>query len=211
MNDSSLPPSISTLRPESRREIEEIARRQDAELRSNPRQYDPNVPMNRPYGEADVSSNRVSIPRAPAPTEVRPIKPIPLPEEFEPLGPRIFEPQRKYWSAAATCHTKLYFQDAVLERYGQSVEQAMGPAGRCFSYPLDDPRQSTQRMQLLQPLYSTGMFALQLAAWPYNLIVDPPGEAEYDLGYYRPGDPIPPDSYFLPHHGVGPPLHGKRY
>jgi hypothetical protein len=106
----------------------------------------------------------------------------------------------------------LYFQDAVLERYGQSVEQALGPhAGRFASYPLDDPTQTTQRNQLLQPLYSTGMFALQIAAWPYNLLMDPPWEPHYDLGYYRPGDPIPPDTYYLPKTGLGPPLHGGHY
>ena len=57
----------------------------------------------------------------------------------------------------------LYFQDAVLERYGQGVEQAIGPAGRFFSYPLDDPRQSNQRNQLLQPMYSAGLFISQIA------------------------------------------------
>jgi hypothetical protein len=105
----------------------------------------------------------------------------------------------------------LYFQDAALERYGHSVEQFFGPAGRYFTYPVDDPTQSTQRNQILQPVFSAGLFAFQIAALPYNLIVDPPWEAEYDLGYYRPGDQIPTDVYYLPLHGVGPPLKGKRY
>jgi hypothetical protein len=105
----------------------------------------------------------------------------------------------------------LYFQDAVLERYGQSAEQALGPIGRFFSYPLDDPRQSNQRNQILQPFYSIGLFGLQVGLLPYNLFVDPPWEAEYDLGYYRPGDRIPTDSTYLPLHGVGPALRGRQY
>ena len=105
----------------------------------------------------------------------------------------------------------LYFQDAALERYGHTAEQFFGPAGRFLSYPLDDPTQSTQRNQMLQPVLSVGLFAAQIVALPYNLIVDPPWEAEYDLGYYRPGDRIPTDVYYLPLHGVGPPLKGSNY
>jgi hypothetical protein len=105
----------------------------------------------------------------------------------------------------------LYFQDPVLERYGHSVEQFVGPLGRYLTYPVDDPTQSTQRNQIVQPFFSAGLFALQIAAWPYNLIMDPPWEAQYDLGYYRPGDNIPNDTYWLPLHGYGPPLHGSNY
>ena len=136
---------------------------------------------------------------------------IPVPEEFTPLPPRQWEGNRKYWVAAATCHMPLYFQDAVLERYGQGVEQAIGPNGRYFSYPLDDPRQTNQRNQLLQPMFSAGLFISQLALLPYNMVMDPPWEAEYDLGYYRPGDKIPADTYYLPKTGVGPALRGPRY
>ena len=47
---------------------------------------------------------------------------------------------------------------------------------------------------------------------PYNLIMDPPWEAEYDLGYYRPGDKHPrPTPIYLPTTGIGPPLRGRRY
>jgi hypothetical protein len=53
--------------------------------------------------------------------------------------------------------------------------------------------------------------AAQVALWPWNLVMDPPWEAEYDLGYYRPGDRVPTDVYYLPYTGVGPPLHGKNY
>jgi hypothetical protein len=207
----------SSLSPDSLRDIEEIARLQDDAARRNP------LPMNglqttQPSasasggGGADPSAiSRLELPRAPSPTEPRPIRVIPVPEEFVPLPPRQWEANRKYWAAAATCHMPLYFQDATLERYGQGVEQALGPAGRFFSYPLDDPRQSNQRNQLLQPMYSAGLFISQIALLPYNLIMDPPWEAEYDLGYYRPGDRIPADTYYLPRTGIGPPLRGRAY
>lgn len=199
------------LRPDSLREVEEIALRQEAEQRANPRIYDSTGRNRQANTDLNPAAGRADVPRAPSPTEARPIKPIPVPEEFVPMEKRVFAPSRKYWAAPAVCHTPLYFQDAVLERYGQSVEQAAGPAGRYLSYPLDDPRESTQRMQLLQPFYSAGMFALQIAALPYNLLMDPPWEAQYDLGFHRPGDPIPPDSFYLPKTGLGPPLRGDRY
>jgi hypothetical protein len=193
------------------REVEEVARRQDEAAR----QARPGQPDTSGLGltpaELDVTAGRLELPRAPSPTEARPIRAIPIPEEFIPLEPRNWSPSRKVWAAAATCHTPLYFQDAVLERYGQSAEQALGPVGRCFSYPLDNPTQSNQRNQILQPFYSIGLFALQVGLLPYNLVVDPPWEAEYDLGYYRPGDRIPPDTTYLPLRGVGPPLHGSQY
>ena len=128
-----------------------------------------------------------------------------------PLPKREWEPNRKYWAAAATCHLPLYFQDASLERYGYSMEQRFGPAGRFLSYPIDDPRQSKQRNQLIQPMFSAALFAFQIGMLPYNLLMDPPWEAEYDLGYYRPGDRVPTDVYYLPLTGVGPPFRGKNY
>ena len=196
-------------RPETLREVEEMARRQDEEYRRNPPAYrDLNAPLSDTEGlDFNLGSEvtgRVTLPRPPSPTEPRPIKPIPVPSDFVPLEARNFQPNRKLWAAAAPCHGPLYFQDAVLERYGQNVEQALGPHyGRFASYPLDDPRQSIQRNQLLQPFYSTGIFALQIAALPYNLVAHPPWRGEYDLGYYRPGDPTPPDLTYLPLRGVG--------
>lgn len=209
-------PSEAGLRPESLREVEEMARVQEENLRRNP----PPMPLGSQTsvggsaagGSGDLgATSRLQLPRAPSPTEARPIRVIPVPDQFVPLPPRQWEPNRKYWAAAATCHMPLYFQDAVLERYGQGVEQSFGEHGRYFSYPLDDPRQSNQRNQLLQPLYSSGMFITQIALLPYNMIMDPPWEAQYDLGYYRPGDRVPPDTYYLPKTGIGPPLHGRRY
>jgi hypothetical protein len=151
------------------------------------------------------------LPRPPSSTEARPLRRIPVPEEFVPLAKREWEPYKKYWAAPATCHMPLYFQDVALERYGNSVETYFGAGGRFLTYPVDDPKQSKQRNQILQPFFSAGLFAFQVIALPYNIAVDPPWEAEYDLGYYRPGDRMPRGTYYLPLTGVGPPLHGRRY
>ena len=105
----------------------------------------------------------------------------------------------------------LYFQDPMLERYGHSVGNYFGPLGRYMAYPVDKHTQTTQRNQIAQPFVSIGLFATQILALPYNMIMDPPWEAQYDLGYWRPGDKIPTDMYYLPTHGTGPPLRGKNY
>ena len=208
--DRPTPPS--TLKPELQREVERIARRQEEEMRRQAQ--NPSQPVNPPRDTmaSDLrTQTQMDISRAPSPAEARPIKAIPVPEDWVALAPRNWAPQRKYWAAAATCHLPLYFQDPVLERYGHSVEQFVGPIGRFLTYPVDDPTQSTQRNQMLQPWFSAGLMGLQIIAWPYNLIMDPPWEAQYDLGYYRPGDNIPTDTYWLPLHGYGPPLRGSNY
>jgi hypothetical protein len=206
--------SVSGLAPELQRRVEEVARRQEQDdllrLQAPSRPQPENLP--RETAPADLrTQTQLDISRAPSPAEARPIKAIPVPEDWVPLAARSWEPQRKYWAAAATCHLPLYFQDPVLERYGHSVEQFVGPVGRYLAYPVDDPTQSTQRNQIVQPFFSAGLFALQIIAWPYNLVMDPPWEAQYDLGYYRPGDMIPIDTYWLPLHGYGPPLRGNSY
>jgi hypothetical protein len=208
--DRPTPPT--TLRPDLMREVEMIARNQEDEMRrkaQNPQQQ-PALPRDTMASDLRTQT-QLDISRAPSPAEARPIKAIPVPEDWVPLRPRNWTPQRKYWAAAATCHLPLYFQDPVLERYGHSVEQFVGPIGRFLTYPVDDPTQSTQRNQMLQPFFSAGLMGLQIVAWPYNLIMDPPWEAQYDLGYYRPGDSIPTDTYWLPLHGYGPPLRGSNY
>lgn len=207
-------PRIQLHRPEAMREVEEIARRMNEEALRNPVVYPPPGQNEPEFGAQRLGSERNTalVPRAPSPTEARPIRAIPVPDAFVPLEERRFAPYRKYFAASANCNMPLYFQDAAVERYGQSVEQALGPHwGRFFSYPLDDPRQTTQRNQLLQPFYSTGLFALQIAALPYHMLVDPPWEAQYDLGFHRPGDPTPPDLIYWPKRGIGPPGHGRRY
>lgn len=209
--DRANPPS--TLRPDLQREIEQIARAQEDEMRRQAQAQPPPAPAAPPEStSSDLrTQTQLDISRAPSPAEARPIKAIPVPEDWVPLPPRSWSPQRKYWAAAATCHLPLYFQDPVLERYGHSVEQFVGPLGRFLTYPVDDPTQSTQRNQMLQPWFSAGLMGLQIITWPYNLIMDPPWEAQYDLGYYRPGDNIPTDTYWLPLHGYGPPLRGSNY
>ena len=202
----------STLKPELQREVERIARNQEDEMRRQAQNPPQAVNPPRDTMASDLrTQTQMDISRAPSPAEARPIKAIPVPEDWVPLAPRNWAPQRKYWAAAATCHLPLYFQDPVLERYGHSVEQFVGPIGRFLTYPVDDPTQSTQRNQMLQPFFSAGLMGLQIIAWPYNLIMDPPWEAQYDLGYYRPGDNIPTDTYWLPLHGYGPPLRGSNY
>jgi hypothetical protein len=208
--DRPTPPS--TLKPELQREVERIARNQEEEMRRQAQNPPQAVSPSRDSVASDLrTQTQMDISRAPSPAEARPIKAIPVPEDWVPLAPRNWAPQRKYWTAAATCHLPLYFQDPVLERYGHSVEQFVGPLGRFLTYPVDDPKQSTQRNQMLQPWFSAGLMGLQIIAWPYNLIMDPPWEAQYDLGYYRPGDNIPTDTYWLPLHGYGPPLRGSNY
>jgi hypothetical protein len=206
---------ISTLNADLRRKVEEVARNQEREdelrLHAQQNRIQPDTPPRDNSSSTLQTQTQLDISRAPSPAEARPIKAIPVPEDWVPLAARSWSPQRKYWAAAATCHLPLYFQDPVLERYGHPVEQFVGPVGRFLSYPVDDPKQSTQRNQIVQPWFSAGLFALQIAAWPYNAIMDPPWEAQYDLGYYRPGDVIPVDTYWLPLHGYGPPLRGDRY
>jgi hypothetical protein len=203
-------PPRSSLSPELRREVERIAQMQEeAAQRNQANQAASSLPPG--LMTEDQPMTRLELPRAPSPTEARPLRAIPVPEEFVPLAPRQWGPTRKYWAAAATCHAPLYFQDAMLERYGHSAEQFFGRGGRFLTYPLDDPTQSNQRNQIIQPFFSAGLFALQIAMLPYNAIMDAPWEAEYDLGYWRPGDRIPPDLIYVPPTGVGPPLRGANY
>ena len=207
------------LRPEDERQISDAIARLEREEASRVEVQRGGV-SNQPAADvpprAGSTSNlqtqtQYDIARAPSPAEARPIKAIPVPEDWVPLAPRNWTPQRKYWAAAATCHYTLYFQDPMLERYGHNVEQFFGPIGNYLSYPVNDPRQSTQRNQLIQPFFSMGLFAFQVGVWPYTAIMDPPWEAQYDLGYYRPGDVVPVNVIWIPLHGYGPPLHGSSY
>ncbi|MGZ3316164.1 MAG: hypothetical protein ACXWPK_02045 [Isosphaeraceae bacterium] len=207
----------STLRPDLQRRVDEIARMQEEELTR--KQTRPVADSQPPVAGAPESitdlrtqtQTQVDISRAPSPAEARPIRAIPVPEDWVPLGRREWSAQRKYWAAAATCHMPLYFQDPMLERYGHSVEQYFGPLGRYMAYPVDHHTETTQRNQMVQPFFSVGLFAWQIITLPYALVVDPPWEAQYDLGYWRPGDKIPTDLYYQPLHGTGPPLTGRNY
>lgn len=158
-----------------------------------------------------ASSQQLFQPRPPSPTEPRPIRGITTPDEFVAHTPRQWEPYRKYWAAAATCHAQLYFEDPILERYGQSMETKLGHAGHYLSYPIDDPKQSNQRAQIVQPFFSFALMGKQIATLPIKMVLDPPWEAEYDLGFFRPGDRVPPDLFYFPWTGMGPPFAGSHY
>ncbi len=218
---------LSGLSLERRREIEQMARIQGGRTGSTPGLSTlgnqppdeagnvttrPGVPgSSSSMNATDDPLVRLELPRAPSPAEARPIRAILLPEQFDNLKPRQFDPRRKMWASAAVAHFPLYFQDPSLERYGISVEQRLGSKGRRLTYPIDDPKQSKLRNQLASPIISGGLFAFQIATFPLRAIADPPWESEYDLGYYRPGDVVPEDTVVLPWKGVGPLFKGNKY
>ena len=219
---------LSGLSAERRREIEQIARAQverpggatpglsplgGGSSVSSPTQINNRgmLPGGGSISALDDPLVRLELPRAPSPAEARPIRAILLPEQFDNIKPRQFDPRRKMWASSAVAHYPLYFQDPSLERYGISIEQRMGRAGRKLTYPIDDPTQSKLRNQIATPFFSAGLFALQTATWPLRMIADPPWEAEYDLGYYRPGDRVPEDTVIVPWKGVGPLFKGNKY
>jgi hypothetical protein len=71
------------------------------------------------------------------------------------------------WSATRLCHGPLYFEEANLERYGYQCNP------------------------LVQPLVSGAHFFLTIPTLPYQVVVHPPRECIYTLGYYRPGSRVP--------------------
>jgi len=71
------------------------------------------------------------------------------------------------WEASAVPHNPLYFEDVNLERYGYS-------------------------RGILQPWISGGRFFINVVFLPYHIVAEPPGQIQYPLGYYRPGDKAPP-------------------
>ena len=85
----------------------------------------------------------------------------------EPYQLRDFRLTTFTWTAAATCHKPLYFEEVQLERYGHSA----GP--------------------LVQPILSGAHFFGNVAMLPYKMGLNPPNECQYSLGYYRPGDCAP--------------------
>ncbi|MBM3999844.1 MAG: hypothetical protein FJ297_09955 [Planctomycetes bacterium] len=72
-----------------------------------------------------------------------------------------------YWEAPEIWHNPLYFDDVLLERYGQTAP----------------PR--------LQPYVSGAHFFLQFPILPYKATIDRPFDCKTNLGYYRPGSPAP--------------------
>lgn len=81
--------------------------------------------------------------------------------------PRTWVPVTMTWTANNLCHKPLYFEEVNLERYGHTA----GP--------------------VLQPVISSAHFFVNIAVLPYKMGVHTPGECQYALGYYRPGDCAP--------------------
>jgi hypothetical protein len=88
-----------------------------------------------------------------------------LSEQDQPT--RYHQPLTMTWTASQVCHKPLYFEEIALERYGHTA----GP--------------------LVQPWISGAHFFTNIAVLPYKMGINPLGECQYDLGYYRPGNCAP--------------------
>ena len=87
---------------------------------------------------------------------------------------RVFAPTTYAWAASNLSYNPLYFEDADLERYGHL-------------YP-----------EWVQPFASGGLFAVQVAALPYQMAIDPPCACVTPLGFHRPGDCVPTQKKAIP-------------
>ena len=87
---------------------------------------------------------------------------------------RVFAPVTYAWAASNLTYNPLYFEDADLERYGHH-------------YP-----------EWVQPFASGGLFAVQLAALPYQMAIDPPHACVSPLGFHRPGECVAPRKKAVP-------------
>ncbi len=76
-------------------------------------------------------------------------------------------PKTFWWEAPEIWWRPLYFDNVPLERYGQTP------------------------MPRLQPALSGAEFFLMLPILPYKMTVEPPWSRKTNLGYYRPGSPMP--------------------
>ena len=79
-----------------------------------------------------------------------------------------------YWAANELSYRPLYFEDPLLERYGQV---GLGK---------------------LQPAVSGVRFLGAIPMLPYKMAVDPPFSRVYPLGHYRPGGAVPELRYGVP-------------
>jgi hypothetical protein len=82
-------------------------------------------------------------------------------------GERPWKPVLTCWTAANLWHRPLYFEEAMLERHGQS------------------------HCPLVQPALSGARFFLTFPALPYAMTVDPPCRPVSTLGSFRPGTSAP--------------------
>lgn len=71
-----------------------------------------------------------------------------------------------FWMASGFACGPLYFEEPNLERYGYKVG-------------------------CIQPCVSAAHFFATIPLLPYKMVVHPPHECVYSLGYYRPGDCAP--------------------
>ena len=79
-----------------------------------------------------------------------------------------------YWAANELSYRPLYFEDPLLERYGQV---GLGK---------------------LQPAVSGVRFLGTIPMLPYKMVLDPPFSRVYPLGHYRPGSAVPALRYGVP-------------
>ena len=87
---------------------------------------------------------------------------------------RVFPQITLAWEASNFFYHPLYFSDPALERYGHT-------------HP-----------HLLQPAASIARAGIQFIFLPYQMVIDPPCEEVYALGYYRPGECAPKLHYQPP-------------
>lgn len=92
---------------------------------------------------------------------------VKLDREHVPYVARAFPEFTYTFQAANVWAHPLYFEDPHLERYGHT------------------------RHPIVQPFYSTGLFAMQVVGLPYQMAINPLSEKVYPLGWYLPGDNVP--------------------
>ncbi len=90
------------------------------------------------------------------------------------IGQRSFGQINYCWEPSNLYHLPIYFEDFALERYGHT------------------------RHHLVQPFFSTGLFATQLLGLPYQMTIDPVCKKRYVLGWHRPGACVPYRYYQIP-------------
>ena len=95
-------------------------------------------------------------------------------ETAENVGRRHWASTSCFWAATALCHRPLYFEEAALERHGQS------------------------RCRWIQPAISAAHFYGSVVVLPYKMGLERPRECIYTLRPYRPGSPTPPMREGLP-------------
>jgi hypothetical protein len=80
--------------------------------------------------------------------------------------PRTHPPMATHYVAPFVCYHPLWFEEKNSERYGWELG-------------------------VLQPLASATHFFANVALMPYHFTAEKPWSCEANVGYYRPGDPVP--------------------